>query len=298
LNFADPQATRDAVTASLNARTVAQTGVTDAAAQAATGFTDLVPVKLPFTVTNETFGRQVQVAMRQRANDNILLGSGQDTITVTVPADFWIPGDRLIFLEDVGGTLQVTFGTFVVECPGSPGTRASCNPVALLTPGSTGFIPTLPGTEQSVLYNPTLTPTQQFSFVVTPQALAGDLITECTSTPTGEVCTTVKASIKDVKVVPNPYLVFSDIAPGLVQPLLFTHVPPRGTIRIYTVAGQFVQQITWEEQDLNETGDLLWDLQTRENSTIAAGLYLFMVSGQDADGGNLGSHMGKFVVIR
>jgi hypothetical protein len=298
LNQADPQATRDAVVNSLNSRAVAQTGVTDAAAQAATGFTDLVPVKLPFEVTNGTFGRPVQVAMRQRANNNIMLGTGQDTITVSVPADVWIPGDRLIFLEDVGGTLQVTFNTFVVECPGSPGTRPSCNPVTLLTPGATGYIPTLAGTEQSVLYNPALSPSQQFTFTVTPQAMAADLTTECMSTPNGEVCTAVKASIKDVKVVPNPYVVFSSLAQGLVQPLLFTHVPPRGTIRIYTVAGQFVQQITWEEQDLNETGDLLWNLRTRENSTIAAGLYLFMVSGQDANGRDLGSHMGKFVVIR
>jgi hypothetical protein len=298
LNLADPDATRDAVVASLNARPVAQTGVTDAAAQAATGFTDLVPVKLPFEVTNETFGRPVHVAMRQRASNNILLGSGQDTITVTVPADVWIPGDRLIFLEDINGTLTRTFNTFAIECLGSVGTRASCNPVALLTPGSTGYIPIMPGTEQSVLYNPALTTAQQFDFTVTPQATAADLATECTTTPSGEVCTAVRASIKDVKVVPNPYIVFSNLAQGLVQPLLFTHVPPRGTIRIYTVSGQFVQQITWEEQDLNETGDLLWNLRTRENSTIAAGLYLFMVTGQDANGRDLGSHMGKFVVIR
>jgi hypothetical protein len=64
------------------------------------------------------------------------------------------------------------------------------------------------------------------------------------------------------------------------------------------VSGQFVQQITWEEQDLNETGDLLWNLRTRENSVIAGGMYLFMISGQDANGRDLGSSMGKFVVIR
>jgi hypothetical protein len=298
LNLANPQETRDAVTASLNARAVAQTGVTDAAAQAATGFTDLVPVKLPFSVTNETFGRDVQVAMRARASDDILLGSGQDTITVTVPADVWIPGDRLIFIETIGGTPTVTFSRFTVECPTSPGTRASCNPVALLTPGSTGYIPTTPGTEQSVLYNPALTTAQQFSFVVTPQALAADVAAACAASPTATECEDLRADLKNVRVVPNPYVVFSSLATGLTQPLLFTHVPPRGTLRIYTVSGQFVQQITWEEQDLNETGDLLWNLRTRENSVIAGGMYLFMISGQDANGRDLGSSMGKFVVIR
>ncbi len=298
LNLADPQATRNAVTASLNARAVAQTGVTDAVAQAATGFTDLVPVKLPFSITNETFGRDVQVAMRQRANNNILLGIGQDTITVAVPEDVWIPGDRLILIETIGGTPTVTFSSFVVECVGSQGTRPSCNPVALLTPGSTGFIPTAPGTEQSVLYTPALTTAQQFSFTVTPQSLAADLADACTASTTGEECENVRADLKNVRVVPNPYVVFSSLAAGLTQPLLFTHVPSRGTVRIYTVSGQFVQQITWEAQDLNETGDLLWNLQTREGSIIAAGMYLYMISGQDANGRDLGSSMGKFVVIR
>jgi hypothetical protein len=298
LNFADPQATRDAVVASLQNRAVAQVGVTDAAAQAATGFTDLVPVKLPFEVRNETFDRPVQVAMRPRANSTILLGSGSDTLSVTVPDDVWIPGDRLIFLEDIDGALQVTFSQFVIECPGTTGTRASCNPVALLTPGATGFIPTLPGTVQSVLWNPELTSAQSFTFTVTPQLTAQELSEACMADPNGAECLALARSIKDVKVVPNPYVVFSGLAQGLVQPLLFTNVPPRGTLRIYTVSGQFVQQITWEEQDLNETGDLLWNLRTRENSIIAGGLYLFMVSGQDLEGRSLGSHMGKFVVIR
>jgi hypothetical protein len=104
--------------------------------------------------------------------------------------------------------------------------------------------------------------------------------------------------------VPNPYIVFSNYndprptALALQKPLLFTHVPSRGTLRIYTVAGQLVQQLTWTESDLNGTGDLLWDLRTREGNLIAGGMYLFMITGKDAAGSDLGSHMGKFVVIR
>jgi hypothetical protein len=298
LNLADPQVTRDAVVASLQSRTAAQVGLTDAAAEAATTFTDLVPVKLPFVIRNETFDRPVQVAMRKRANSTILLGSGSDTLSVTVPDDVWIPSDRLILLENIGGTLTPTFNPFVIECPANPGTRVTCNPVALQTAGATGFIPTIPGTVQSVLWNPTLTSAQSFTFTVSPQATASELSAACMADPNGAACQAVTKSIRDVPVVPNPYVVFSGLAQGLVQPLLFTNVPPRGTLRIYTVSGQFVQQITWEEQDLNETGDLLWNLRTRENSIIAGGLYMFMISGQDLNGGSLGSHMGKFVVIR
>ncbi|MBA3557271.1 MAG: hypothetical protein H0W30_01605 [Gemmatimonadaceae bacterium] len=305
LDLANPQATRDAVVASLNARAVLQTGVADSATAAAIGggvtASQLVAVKLPFEIRNASFGdRPVIVAMRRRTNNNILLGSGQDTITVTVPEDVWIPGDRLILLEDIGTSpvRRVTFNPFIIECPVSPGTRPSCNPVALSTPGATGFVPTLAGTVQSVLFNPVLAVGQEFGFTIAPQPTGTELAAMCAENPSAEACQAQRNSIKDVLVVPNPYVVFTNFGTGLTRPLLFTHVPPRGTVRIYTVSGQFVQQINWVEQDLNDTGDLVWNLQTREGNTVAAGMYLFMITGKDTSGKDLGSHMGKFVIIR
>jgi len=305
LDLANPQATRDAVVASLNARAVLQTGVADSATAAAIGggvtASQLVAVKLPFEIRNASFGdRPVIVAMRRRTNNNILLGSGQDTITVTVPEDVWVPGDRLILLEDIGtpAVRRVTFNPFIIECPVSPGTRPSCNPVALSTPGATGFVPTLAGTVQSVLFNPVLAVGQEFAFTIAPQPTGSELAEMCAANPNADACKALRNSIKDVLVVPNPYVVFTNFGTGLTRPLLFTHVPSRGTVRIYTVSGQFVQQINWVEQDLNDTGDLVWDLQTREGNTVAAGLYLFMITGKDTSGKDLGSHMGKFVIIR
>lgn len=310
VNFNDPVATQTAVVASLNARAVAQTGLTTEAAATAigagTGPEDLVPVKLPFSIRNASFDRPVQVAMRRRARNTMLLGTGADTVTITIPADVWVPGDELILLEDItadtSSTLFVTFNPYVLGCDPATGTRTSCNPVALLTQGSTNWITTRPGTEQSVLYNPVLTTASQFRIVVSAQSTPASLSAACAAGSAG-ACASISGGLRSVRAVPNPYIVFTQYVDPLnpaniTRPMLFTHVPPRGLLRIYTVSGQLVQQITWTEEDLNGTGDLLWNLQTREGNLVAGGLYMFMITGRDANGKALGSQMGKFVVIR
>jgi len=86
---------------------------------------------------------------------------------------------------------------------------------------------------------------------------------------------------------------------GASRPLIFQGVPPQGVIRIYTVSGQLVQQLSWTPADLGgDNGDLQYNLRTREGLELAGGLYLFMVTGKDVNGKELGQHMGKFVVIR
>lgn len=308
LDFANPGKTDSIFQASLKARAVADTGITSAEAAAAIGVdqTDLVPVKLPFRITNESFdnGRKVYVAMVKRSKSTMLLGTGGDTISVHVPDDEWIPGDHLYLLEDTGSGKVVTFSQYILGCDPQPGTgvRVSCNPVAMLTPGSTTWITTDPGTKEQILFNPALSTQQQFTITVAAQPTGSQLAQACTSGQTA-VCTAEKASIKDVHAVPNPYVAFTPyVNPrdpnNPIRPMLFTHVPTRGMIRIYTVSGQLVQQLTWTEQDLNDTGDLLWNLRTREGNLVAGGLYLFMVTGKDAKGHDLGSHLGKFVIIR
>jgi hypothetical protein len=74
-------------------------------------------------------------------------------------------------------------------------------------------------------------------------------------------------------------------------------VPSSGLIRVYSVSGQFLQQITWTAADLNGTGDLPWNLRTREGLDLATGLYIYVLTAKDDNGRNL-THRGKFVVIR
>jgi hypothetical protein len=295
----NPQRTDSAVRASLIARANTSVGVVTPEAATITGIPagDLVAVNLPFTIYNESFQRPVQVAMRRRTTSTIRLGTGADTATVTVPEDEWIPGDALVLIEDVDEdpavtANTVTFTSFTLGCDPSLSTYTYCNPIALLTPGASTWITTKPGTEQRVTYNPALTTDQQFEVTVAASRI-GDLVASAD----------LRKSIKTVRAVPNPYVAFSNyINPrdpnNRTRPLLFTHVPPRGRIRIYTVSGQLVQQLTWVPTDLNDTGDMIWDLRTREGLDVAGGLYMFMVTGLDANGREIASHLGKFVIVR
>jgi hypothetical protein len=85
---------------------------------------------------------------------------------------------------------------------------------------------------------------------------------------------------------------------------MFTHVPPSGTLHIYTLSGQFVQQIIWDEtspdirMQLSGDGDLVWNLRSREGNFVNSGLYLYVITGKDATGKSVGSRTGKFVIIR
>ena len=317
LDFANPAATQAAFTSSLEQRAVAQTTVvSDSAAIAAfgTGFTadSLVAARLPFSIVNESFNRPVLAVMRKRpASTRIrLLGEGRDTLTVTVPLDVWLPGDELVFLERLTdtGPLVRTVTRIVLECTNSRAARTTCNPLALLSVGTGGFngnvfVTTPKGTKQSILINPRITTAQQFSFSVAGTMAGANLTAGCTRA-SDSGCVQIKRDLRNVRVVPNPYLGFSEYndptstASALFRPLLFSNVPPRGVLRIYTVSGQLVQQIRWVETDLNDTGDLLWNLRTRENTFIAGGMYLAMVTAESGSGASLGSRMIKFVVIR
>ena len=318
LDFSNRAGVEAAVQASLNARPVAQTGLTTEEAATASGIplADLVAVRLPFEITNVSFGRPVEVVMRRRGTRTIAtgdvipantfrLGVGTDTMTVPIPADAWVPGDTLILLERIDGTLRTTFSRYVLGCGAALnlGQRLGCNPVALSSAGSTGFIDTPIGTIQSMEWVVALTNAQRYSFTIAPTPRGTSLADACTDAGDAVVCAAQRSDIKRVKVVPNPYIGTSNyIDPtspaNVVKPIIFTHVPPRGVLKIWTVSGQLVQQITWDETQLNGTGDLLWDLRTREGNLIAGGLYLFTISGRDSDGRGVGSKMGKFVVVR
>ena len=111
-----------------------------------------------------------------------------------------------------------------------------------------------------------------------------------------------------VHVVPNPYIVQSefdqvDAARVGTPRILFVNVPQQGSMRIYTVSGQLVQQLSWTAADLEAegsgqpTGDLPYNLRTREGLDLGTGLYLYVItpSGASSDGTPI---RGKFVIIR
>jgi hypothetical protein len=309
IDLQNPTMTESEVQATLEARAVASTGLTDqetanliGAAQA-----DLVAVKLPFTIRNLTFNRPVDVAMVKRSVNRLSLGRNQDTISVEVPGDVWVPGDALYLLEDIvedsttskgvvldaaGQPVQrtrraVTFTRAVLGCD-TP--RESCNPIPLATPGATGYDPMSNGDKTRFGYYTGFTPTSEYAFTV-HAAVTGGQITAVTDSALGLI-----------RVVPNPFVIFSTYQTDITNSLLmFTNLPSRGTLRIYTVAGQMVQQITWEPADLQGDGDLFWNLKSREGIDVASGLYLWVLTAPSDPNDPVSAPLqkrGKFVVIR
>jgi hypothetical protein len=103
--------------------------------------------------------------------------------------------------------------------------------------------------------------------------------------------------MKDIAVVPNPYIAAADWeprtqiqgrGPRMVQ---FIHLPAECTIRIYTIRGELVR--TLDHRGVGSDGTEWWDLQTGTGQDISYGVYLFHV---EAPG--IGEKVGKFAIIK
>jgi hypothetical protein len=129
------------------------------------------------------------------------------------------------------------------------------------------------------------------------------------ATPFSTAPEITKEMLSKISVVPNPYIVRADVDDvnsanrTSVGNIVFTGLPDQGTIRIYTVSGQYLQELTWTASDLLRTGnnstsgDLAYNLRTREGIDLGSGLYLFVVTATGEKGKNQ-VYRGKFVIIR
>jgi hypothetical protein len=114
-------------------------------------------------------------------------------------------------------------------------------------------------------------------------------------------------SAKQIYVVPNPYRGRAqwDLTPNAVDPT-GTHIDffnmPDGdwTLRIFTIAGDLVQTIRWDDLQTNGKpqkenagdGQASWNLISRNGQDVVSGIYLFSVESPT------GSSRGRFVIIR
>ena len=92
----------------------------------------------------------------------------------------------------------------------------------------------------------------------------------------------LNADMRDIKVVPNPYIATNQMEPymaiqGMNQQrrILFTNLPASCIIKIFTMSGVLVREINVENPA--EKGSAHWDLLTKENLEAAAGVYIFNV---------------------
>lgn len=312
LDFSDVQGTRDAVDASLRARQTVTTGATGqgindvlATANPSLGSATLIPLQFPFAIENTTFGREAILAfVESDKQSSILFGSGTDTLRIPVPDSVWVPGDRFYVLEIVqrdstaGGNvvlgandqpIQVT-DTIVSLGPiqlGCNTPRTSCNPLAPTARGSTGYLPYGPGWMLVFDYATPFDVSSEVELDVTALQISANM---------------TATDFENIRVVPNPFVFQSqfDVVGGqrVGEPrILFTGVPVRGTMRIFSVSGQFLQRLQWTEADLEGTGDLPYNLRTREGTELASGLYIYVITAENGSGATQYAR-GKFVVIR
>lgn len=123
---------------------------------------------------------------------------------------------------------------------------------------------------------------------------------EFTVLPQGDLNKAAIASAMDnIQVVPNPYVATNRMEAAVANQflnqrrrILFTHLPARCDIKIFTVSGVLVDEIDVENADDN--GAAYWDVLTREGLEVAAGVYIYYVNAKETGD----EKIGKFSIIK
>lgn len=107
-----------------------------------------------------------------------------------------------------------------------------------------------------------------------------------------------KKSLEKIAVVPNPYIVTASWEPQHfytsgrgIRKIDFIHLPPKCTIRIFTLRGYLVDTIE-HDSPIND-GSESWDMLSKDGMEIAYGVYLYHVVTPTGE-----STIGKFAVIK
>jgi len=97
------------------------------------------------------------------------------------------------------------------------------------------------------------------------------------------------ADLARITVVPNPYIAASEVLRDRgLRRIRFDNLPPRATIRIYTVSGNLVRII----EHTDGSGTVEWDVRTRFDLLAASGIYYWHVTTPDGR-----TEMGRLAVV-
>ena len=119
----------------------------------------------------------------------------------------------------------------------------------------------------------------------------------------------IKADLDRIRVVPNPYFVTNRAVTAVgTDKIFFTRLPPRCTIRIYTLVGELVREIEHEsfapfnaDERLaqgDKGGTETFDLLNVYNQALASGVYIYHVEARDDSNDVIGNKIGRFSIIR
>ncbi|MFA6438123.1 MAG: hypothetical protein WCX28_02325, partial [Bacteriovoracaceae bacterium] len=164
-------------------------------------------------------------------------------------------------------------------------------------------VPPLPRRAYSISFMPPiLNPDFPFAgdkFVVkTKKPFSGGDYFEFTTHSSKVNIASAKNDMSKISVVPNPYVVASQWEPRNIfqsgrgdRKIDFIHLPAICTVRIYTVNGLLVK--TLQKKSTADNGSLSWNLISEDGTEVAYGLYIYHI-----DAGEIGTHIGKFAVIK
>ncbi|MBN1999344.1 hypothetical protein JW935_17425, partial [candidate division KSB1 bacterium] len=109
----------------------------------------------------------------------------------------------------------------------------------------------------------------------------------------------IRTTMDSIRVVPNPYIATNAMETAVANKFLnqrrriiFTHIPAKCEIRIFTSSGVLVDEIFVNNEPTN--GLVHWDLLSREGLEIAAGMYIYHVKSTITGD----EQIGKFAVIK
>ncbi len=107
-----------------------------------------------------------------------------------------------------------------------------------------------------------------------------------------------KTDLDKIAVVPNPYIAAASWEPKSTfrsgrgeRRIYFINLPPKCTIRIYTVRGYLVDTI--ERNSSIDVGQEAWNLLSKDGQNIAYGVYIYHVTAP-----GIGEKVGKFAVVK
>jgi hypothetical protein len=110
---------------------------------------------------------------------------------------------------------------------------------------------------------------------------------------------TAKTDLDNIRVFPNPYIVAhpfeAPLPPNVTagrgeRIIFFTHLPANSKVHIFTSRGEHLR--TLENDNPIQSGQITWDLKSKENLDIAFGVYFYVVES------DVGMKRGKLAVIK
>jgi len=102
-------------------------------------------------------------------------------------------------------------------------------------------------------------------------------------------------NLSDVSVIPNPYVFSAPWEQPGTRKIQFVNLTDRATVRIFTVGGDLVREITHPAAGSSQDqGSVDWDLKNGDGEVVESGIYIFQVE----EPGGVADVQGRLVIVK